>query len=129
MPSPTVRATLTAGLVVLFALLSWKAGKEALSDAYLRSAVREAARPAANGAPSPKEKWLQARQSLDYSLRYAPRNPATLEQAGLHDLRGMRIHPDARPYTAYARGAYADFRMALAQRPASAQSWANLALT
>ncbi len=128
MPRLSGKTAATAAFVLLFAALAWKAGKEALADAYLNTAVRAAARPAGTGTPSAQDIWRQARLSLEHGLRYAPRNPQTLQQAGLQDLRALRVHPDSRPHTLYARSAYANFRSALAQRPTSAEDWANLAL-
>jgi len=122
------RAIGTLALIALFGVLAWKAGKEALADAYLRSATREVARPATTATPSPKDSWLRARQDLADSLRYSPRNPRTLQEAGLHDLRAVGAGIDATLYKVFVRSAYKKFRAALARRPTAADDWANLAL-
>jgi len=123
-----VRSIFIAALIVLFGFLTFKAGKEGLADAFLRSAVRGAARPFVPGSLSQPDKWQQVRQDLNNSLRYSPLNPWTLEDAGRQDLRGLRARDDARPPKVAARSAYENFRLALTQRPTSPDAWANLAL-
>ncbi len=125
----SVRALGAGALIVLFGLLAWKAGKEALSRGYLESAYFELERSAAPGPLAQQEQWLRAMQYLTDSLRYAPDNAWTLEEMGAHNLRRQRGRSDGKLPMAGISGANVNFHMALLQRPTSPVAWANLALT
>jgi hypothetical protein len=63
------------------------------------------------------------------SLRYAPRHPSALEDLAGLQLRQMHAATDPQLAVGLARGAYLNFRLALAERPTAALNWARLALT
>ena len=92
-----------------------------LSIAYQESAVRDR-RPA-------DERWRQAAQYFNDSLRYSPRNPYALEALGTHEITGMRSGTDvSRSSNEILLSATDRLRRALAERPTSPNAWANLAL-
>lgn len=124
---PYGRIAFVWALIVLFGLLSIQAGREALSDIYLLSAKQAAGRTV-SGPAAKAEQWRQVRQNLDLSLRYLPRNPHALMEAGRHDLIGLTasVHPDG--LNRAARSAYENFRLALTQQPTASDAWINAAL-
>jgi len=63
------------------------------------------------------------------SLRLEPRHPSALENLGWLQLRQIHSTTDSQLASDLARGAYSNFRLALAQRPTSSLNWARLALT
>ena len=118
--------------MALCGFLAFKAGKEALSDAHLKSAFMAVEQANAPGQPSrvsPQEQWMHIMQSISESLRYAPTNPWALEEMGTHNIRKMRTGPDGKLPMIGVSTANINFRMALKQRPTSPVAWANLALT
>ncbi len=70
------------------------------------------------------ERWASARAQLERAASLDADNPDLREALGRwHDAESLRLHSDAE-----LREALTDFRRALALRPSSAYTWANVAL-
>ena len=123
------RIACSTALILLLGLFAFKAGKEGLSNFYAQSAHLEIARWSAPGQKLRGNEGARVTQYLAKSLEYSPYNPWALEEMGTLQLRGMGALRDPQLAVAAARYANMNFRLALAQRPTSPFSWANLALT
>ena len=123
------RRAYAIALILLLGLFAYKAGTEGLSNFFVQSAHMEVERWSKPGQTFRGDEGARAMEYLARSLDYSPHNPWTLEEMGTLQLRGITARRDPQVAEAAARGANANFRMALAQRPTSPFSWANFALT
>jgi hypothetical protein len=123
------RVLCAGALILLLSLLAFKAGKEGLSNFYAQSAHLEIARWSEPGQRINGDDGARAMRYLTQSLDYSPNNPWPLEESGALQLREMRAATNPQLAVAAARGANADFRLALRERPTSPFSWANFALS
>ena len=119
----------TGALVLLLVFFVFKSGAEGLSNFYTQSAQLEIERWSASGQKFRGDEGARVTQYLTQSLDYSPHNPWALEVLGALQLRGMGALRDPQLAVAAARNANTSFRAALAQRPTSPFTWANLALT
>jgi hypothetical protein len=117
----------TAALALLLVVLALKAGRQGLSNFFAQSAHLEIERLSEPGVAPRGNEAMRAMHYLAQSLQFAPDNAWTLEEMGSLQLRRRGASTEAR--LAAARSANVDFRLALVQRPASAFTWANLALS
>ena len=116
-------------LILILGFLAFKAGREGLSNFYAQSAQLEIERWSKPGQTLRGNEGTRVMQYLGSSLYHSPNNPWPLEVMGTLQLRSMSAAKDPRLAVAAARSANVNFRMALAQRPTSPFSWANVALT
>ena len=123
------RGAWAGALILLLGLFAFTAGKEGLSNFFVQSAHMEIERWAKPGQAYRADDWTRVTQYLAKSLHYSPRNPWSLEEMGTLQLRGINAARDPLLAVAAARNANANFRRALAERPTSPFTWANLALT
>jgi len=123
------RRVIAGALIVALALLMFKAGNEGVSNLYAQSAHMEIERWSAPGFRLRGDEGARVAQYLAKSLKFSPSNPWPLEEMGALQLRGMGVVRDPQLALAAVRSANAHYRLALAQRPTSPFSWANLALT
>jgi len=126
---PSKRGAYAGALILLLSLLAFKAGEEGLSNFYAQSAQLEIARWSEPGQRIKGDDGARVMRYLNDSLDYSPNNPWALEVLGALQLREMRAATNPQLAVAAARGANADFRLALRQRPTSPFSWANFALS
>ncbi len=116
-------------LILLLLLLAFKAGNEGISNFYAQSAHMELERWSEPGRRLRGDEGASAMRYFDKSLDYAPDNPWSLEELGNLQLSIMRASRDPQTAEAAARGANANFRRALIERPTSPFVWANFALS
>jgi hypothetical protein len=121
------RALCVGALIVIIAVWSWKAGKEALSHVYLQSAWYQLDR--SRGQRLNEEEWTRVVQYLADSLHYSPRNPWALELMGALQLRTMRATSASENPLAAFRSAKLNYQAALSQRPVAPLARAKNALT
>lgn len=127
--SASGRVLCAGALILLLSLLAFKAGEEGLSNFYAQSAQLEIARWSEPGQRIKGDDGARVMRYLNDSLDYSPNNPWALEELGALQLQEMRAATNPQLAVAAARGANADFRLALRQRPTSPFSWANFALS
>ena len=123
------RGVCAGTLILILGFLAFKAGREGLSNFYAQSAQLEIERWSKPGQTLRGNEGTRVMQYLGSSLYHSPNNPWPLEVMGTLQLRSMSAAKDPRLAVAAARSANVNFRMALAQRPTSPFSWANVALT
>jgi hypothetical protein len=104
-----------------------RAARLGIADAYERTARLEIERW--ENRPAHPQNLERATGLVTESLRYAPHHPSALEQLAGLQLRQMHAATDPQLAVDLARGAYLNFRLALAERPTAALNWARLALT
>jgi len=114
-------------LMALLAAAAVHAARLGLADTYEQAAALEIERWGTRQV-GPQE-LTRATGFVAESLRLEPRHPSALEDLGWLQLREIRSATDSRLASDLARGAYSNFRLALAEGPTSSLNWARLALT
>ena len=123
------RVLYAGALILLLLLFAFIAGKEALSNLYAQSADLEVERWSKPGQKLKGDEETRVLHYLDESLRYAPNNAWALERRATLRLRQMADAIDPEFAVGAARGANADFGLALRARPTSPYLWAKFALS
>jgi hypothetical protein len=126
-PSRWSRGRIAAiALMALLAAAAAQAARLGVADAYELTARVEMERW--GDRPVDRQSLARAADRVTRSLRYAPHHPAALEDLGGLQLRRMQAATEPQLAVDLARGAYLNFRLALAERPTAAASWARVAL-
>ena len=115
-------------LLLIVVVLSIEVARRAVSAALTQAGVDEITIWSSETGDEFRDVLASAWAHLQKAHRLAPTDAWTLEQLGVAQLHSLRVSENPADALTDARGALADFRLALEARPTSPYLWSNLAL-